>query len=222
MALASLADLKSLLGIPADDVSRDVSLQLALDAVEALLLDLTGYSLEEEEDRVDIFENQRSGSVLQLTRRPVVGTPVLEGRSLGSDTFIPLSGSLADPRKGAIRLLGLTDVTGFDYPGAFPPRPEPSGYFRWRGYNWGVVRVTYNVGALDPIPADLKAAALHIAGVQEGIASTGSKGPITSLTVGNVTEVAGAAASGAMSVSIPPNALGMIARHILQTARMTW
>lgn len=222
MPLATLDQLKTLLGISLSDSSQDAALQLTLDSAEASILDLTGYSLTALTNRVDIFEDQRVGSVMTLSKRPVSGTPVIEGRTHTDTSFTTLRGSMPNPSSGDVRLLGFGDniVSGS---WEFPPRAEPAGVFKWRGYTWGVVRVTYNVAALAaPYPADLVTGLLQM--VQASYASIAS-GNLTSLTVGEVSEtyaVGDALATQNAGVGIPPGAAGLLARHMRRRALVAW
>ena len=222
MPLATLTQLKTLLGISLSDSSQDGALQLVLDSAEATILDLTGYSLTALTGRVDYFEDQRVGSVMTLSKRPVSGTPVVEGRTHYDTTFTTLRGSIPNVNSGDIRLLGF----GSDVPSVhaeFPPREAPPGIFKWRGYTWGVVRVTYNVAALAaPYPWDLVTGLLQV--VQAAYSSVAS-GNLTSLTVGNVSEtyaVGDALATQNAGVGIPPGAAGLLARHMRKRALVAW
>ena len=217
MALATLAQLKGLLGIDSGDTSRDVALQLALDSAEESILAVTGYSLTALTGRVDIFENKRVGSPIQLSKRPVSGTFVVEGRVMGAfdSDFNGLAASLPDVNKGRMTLLGLQDLSTFYYPGAFPPRPDPTGYFKWRGFTWAVVRVTYDVLALTSIPKAFTQACLQIAATIDELASAGTSGPVTSLTVGNVTETKGSRRTDEFFSAMPPGARGLLAPYFL-------
>lgn len=150
MPLATLAAVKAKLGIPASVTDQDAGIQAVLDAAELWLLARTRYDLAGG-TMVDTLNNVPTGAAVPLRKRPVTALLSVEGQALGDTSWTTLSAALRDANAGTLVVLGA------DGAAAWPPTVmSVAPWFRWRVYPvWPLVRVTYTVSPLTPVPADL-------------------------------------------------------------------
>jgi hypothetical protein len=214
MPIATLTDLKALLGIPAAETSKDVALAAVLAAAESWALQLTGHSLAAELARVDILESTRLGFPVFLTRRPVSAITSVKGRAYGETDLRDLKYDLTDATKGRVVILG-SDFVGF-YGGLFgsglynPERLRPHPYFRWREVIYPVIQITYNVAEFQA-PAEYKQAVMAIAG---SMYTQHAKAGLKSLSVGNISESYGEMAA------VDPGAVALLTPYLRGLARV--
>lgn len=184
--MITLASLKAVLGIPTADTTRDVALQLIVDATNARVLaelGLTSVSVTAYEDRIDVDDD--TTAILLLRRIPLVAITQV------TEFGVVLDPSLyrADLEAGAVRLLG----------------------HRFWGCGRDSVVVSYTAGWSGSPDAGLAYAAMLIAVFA---ANTASRAGLDSETIGQYSYrlSGGASASaGEGGFGIPPEAERILA-----------
>lgn len=146
MALASLTDLKALLGLGScSDAAQDALLQGLLDLVEELILKRTGFTFTLS-GNTEQWTNVQLGRPRYTQYRPIAPASTdpqklikLSARSLVSSTFSDILGDILDEFEGKVLPLAseLTPV--------FPPMGGTAPWLRWRQMIWPVVKVTYSI-----------------------------------------------------------------------------
>ena len=192
MPLATLAQVKNKLRIPATDTSEDTAIQAVLDAAEQFVLAITGYSLVDSPVE-EVWQQGQIGRVLYLRYRPVANVTA-QARLLGNSNWTSVAIDIIDATQGIVALPGGA---------AWPPQPPTPRWFGWRQPAWDVVKIAYLAVALTPVPADLSdaTAALAATWYRQQLA-----GPATDVTVGEVRE-------SYSQLPIPPNVATVLARH---------
>lgn len=148
VALASISDVKGILKIPTSDTADDLVLRLWLDAVEANILEWTGYSLTALTGHTQVFERVERGRTLTLDKRPISALAITEVAVFGSTDWTTLDASIVDAAKGTI----IIEPSGSLWP---PTETDRSTFIRNHRV-WDLVRVTTNVSALTTIPKSLQ------------------------------------------------------------------
>lgn len=195
MALATLAQVRAKLKIPASDTSEDADVQAVLNAAERYVLDRTGYTLVAETVE-EIFPQSQVGRAIHLRKRPVVNASA-QVRTRGSPTWLDVAIDIIDPAEGVVvlplALLSTLPAQGF----------APAHWFSWRNPVWDVLKVIYTTAPLNPIPADLSDATAQLAAYwyRQQLA-----GPISDTAVGNIREAYS-------QLPIPPAVEAVLAKY---------
>jgi len=205
MPLLTLQDVKDRLRITTTD--QDDALEALRAAVEAWVLDLTGYVLTAETGVVEFHQNIRLGLQFKTRKRPVSAVTKVEGRTwgAGATSFTNLNGDLIDPTQGLVIAVG-DDLSGFSG-SEIPPRQGQALHFRWRERIWPVIKLTYDVSALSPIPADLRGGAIEMVAFLHSLPAAGA---LKSVTVEAISE---SYSDAQLQGSLPIATRAMLARH---------
>jgi len=199
MPILTLQDVKTRLGIT--DSSRDLELEAVRAGVEEWILDVTGYSLTALSGFTETQQNIRTALRFRTSKRPITTLVSIESKELGGDYSV-LSSELLDATKGEVIIIavgfGGTDV---------PPVGGQAPWFKWRNKIWPLVRVTYDVAELNPIPADLKSGAIEMTAF---ISSIPSGGALKSVSVGSISETY---ADTQNAAALPLATRTMLGRH---------
>jgi hypothetical protein len=192
LGLATLAQVKAKLRIPVSDTLDDVALQGALDSAESYVLAETGYSLEALNAQ-DIFTNVQPCRILRLSKRPVDNVTA-EARALGEDSWHAVDVAIVGADVGLVALLGQQQL---------------ASWASWRDLTYDLVRISYTVVALNPVPAELVDAAAELAAYWfqlqlAGPAKDSAAGP--------------ARQSVALEMPVPATVRAALARHVRERA----
>jgi hypothetical protein len=166
--LASVADLKGRLRMPATVTEQDAVLEGFLLTAQENILDQTGFVLGTSSATVSNEEirNAQLGRTYTLKYRPLLpigSTPLtivrLEARALGSNIFSQILGEIRSMSDGVVLPLA-SDISP-----EVPPFGAAAPWFKWRQVIWDVLRVTYKVDHLgsstNPVPQRLSTACIE-------------------------------------------------------------
>lgn len=147
--LATIGSIKALLEIPDDEEAYDGALKIAVDAANARILGMTGYSVIDETGRTEMFRKVYPGQIIILRKRPVAAITSVEGRNY-SEGWTLLTHDLIDADQGMVVPIVPARRGG----GQWLAPWEREGDDNW--YNWDMVRVIYDVtqwSDVDPLVA---------------------------------------------------------------------